>query len=79
MVQPLQNFCSGFLPIESFRHSVRACLKMSVLRADFGRTFSNMRWAACKTGMAAEGKILHRGRSGNYECEVQYELSFLFN
>ena len=32
-----------------------------------------------KTDMAAEGTMLHRGQSSNYECEVQYELSFLFN
>ena len=79
MVQPLQNFCSGFLPIESFRCSVRACLKMSVPETVFRKNIFKHALGSQSSDMAAEGKILHRIRSSNYECEVQYELSFLFN
>ena len=43
MVQPLQRFSSGILPMEQlFWRSVRACLKMSVPEAAFGKIFCHL-------------------------------------
>ena len=80
MVQPLQNILQRLFTnettIPAFGQSVfeNVCSGSCFRKNIFKHALDSL-----KTDMAAEGTMLHRGQSSNYECEVQYELSFLFN